>query len=316
MLNWGGKKWVPGKPNRRQPINQSIEELMKPLGEKTFKGNVWGSAIMNVQKGQPTPTPTPTGTAGVTPTPTNTPTLTASPTLTSTPTPTLTASPTLTNTPTLTSTSTPTPTPSPTAVSIGYRSSFEDGANLSTYTFTGLTTGGAGLMVISITWEGASGTISGVTIGGVTATLAAEDLSPGPGIATYYAVTTASTVDVVISFTAQQLRLIGGLWRITGYVSSTPSASSIESISGGSSANTITITGLTNNSVVASLQSVGLGGNPVTWTNATERFDIDAGDAGLRASGADASGTGTSITISTTYPTSSQTNKLSGVAWR
>jgi len=54
----GGKKWIPRGLNqtqqtKRQPINQSVAELMKPLGEKTWKGNVWGSAIMNVQKGEP-----------------------------------------------------------------------------------------------------------------------------------------------------------------------------------------------------------------------------------------------------------------------
>ncbi len=46
MMNWGGKNWRPGAPtNRRQPINQSVAELMKPLGEKSFQGNVWGSVI-------------------------------------------------------------------------------------------------------------------------------------------------------------------------------------------------------------------------------------------------------------------------------
>lgn len=60
MLNWGGKKWRPASPTRRQPINQSVAELMKPLGEKTWQGNVWGSVIMNVEKGQTTTTTTTT----------------------------------------------------------------------------------------------------------------------------------------------------------------------------------------------------------------------------------------------------------------
>ena len=93
MLNWGGKNWRPGAPsNRKQPINQSIEELMKPLGEKTFQGNVWGSVIMNVPEPDVTPTPTPS----ITPTNTQTPTttLTPTPTTTLTPTPSFTPSPT------------------------------------------------------------------------------------------------------------------------------------------------------------------------------------------------------------------------------
>jgi hypothetical protein len=63
MMNWGGKNWRPGAPtNRRQPINQSVAELMKPLGEKSFQGNVWGSVIMNVPLPDTTPSPTPTPT--------------------------------------------------------------------------------------------------------------------------------------------------------------------------------------------------------------------------------------------------------------
>lgn len=62
-----GKRWVPAGLTKSAPqkptINQSVSELMKPLGEKTWKGNVWGSVIVNVQKdGEPTPSPTPTAT--------------------------------------------------------------------------------------------------------------------------------------------------------------------------------------------------------------------------------------------------------------
>ena len=98
MLNWGGKNWRPGAPsNRRQPINQSIEELMKPLGEKTFQGNVWGSVIMNVPEQTAVPVVSPT------PTPSITPTISLTPTIT----------PTNTGTPTQTPTNTPTPSPTP-----------------------------------------------------------------------------------------------------------------------------------------------------------------------------------------------------------
>jgi len=266
----------------------------------------------------PTPTPTLTSTSTPTPTTTSTPTLTPTltQTLTSTPTNTPTLTPTLTSTstPTLTPTRTLTPTPSPTAANIEYRTTFADNNNLTSYSFTGLTTGGAGLIAISFSWEGASGVISTVRIGDDTGILAYKDES-GPGIATYYVVTTASTVNLEITFTAQQLRLVGGMWRITGYVSSSPSSIGFQAQAGGVSASTITLTGMSNNSVVAALQANGSPSTPVTWTNATERFDLDV-DGNLRASGADASGTGTSLTINTTYTTSSQGTKLLGVAWR
>jgi surface protein len=75
---WGGKNWKPsGVPKKQPRINQSIEELMKPLGEKSWKGNVWGSAIMNVPESTsgPQPTPSVTPTTTVTPTPSSSPAL-------------------------------------------------------------------------------------------------------------------------------------------------------------------------------------------------------------------------------------------------
>lgn len=104
---WGGKNWRPGSPAKRQPINQSIEELMKPLGEKLHKGNVW-QVVMNVPQTSSVPDITPS------PTPTNTQTPSVTPTNTNTPTPSVTATQTGTPTQTPTNTGTPTPTPSST----------------------------------------------------------------------------------------------------------------------------------------------------------------------------------------------------------
>lgn len=123
-------KWI------RQPRpQQSINELLKPLGEKSWQGNVWRPIVMNVQK-ETGPPPTPSVTATQTVTPTQTPTASVTPTLTATPTPTLTSSPTLTPTatptPTLTSTTTPTATPTPTATLITYFILAEDGDALIT----------------------------------------------------------------------------------------------------------------------------------------------------------------------------------------
>lgn len=51
-MRWGGKNFRPRRPQIKKP---DINDLMKPLGEKQFKGNVWGSVIMNVQKGDVIP---------------------------------------------------------------------------------------------------------------------------------------------------------------------------------------------------------------------------------------------------------------------
>jgi hypothetical protein len=80
MIRWGGKDYSPKRPGKPN-INQSIEDLMKPLSEKAWKGNVWRAQyIMNVQKdGEPEPEPTPSPTPTNTETPTNTPTPSATP---------------------------------------------------------------------------------------------------------------------------------------------------------------------------------------------------------------------------------------------
>ena len=93
---WGGKKWRPADMPKKQPkINQSIEELLKPLSEKNFKGNVWGSQIMNVEKETTTPIVSPSPTPTVTPTQSVTPSITPSvtPSISVTPTPTITPTP-------------------------------------------------------------------------------------------------------------------------------------------------------------------------------------------------------------------------------
>ena len=88
-FNWNGKKWTPaGKPKNTGKINQSIDELLKPLSEKSFKGNVWGSQIMNVEKDDtpaPSPSPTPSVTPSVSVSPSSTPTPTVTPSITPTP---------------------------------------------------------------------------------------------------------------------------------------------------------------------------------------------------------------------------------------
>ena len=55
FIRWNGRNYY---QKRRKPVKPDINELMKPLGEKQFKGNVWGSVIMNVEKDGITPTPT------------------------------------------------------------------------------------------------------------------------------------------------------------------------------------------------------------------------------------------------------------------
>jgi hypothetical protein len=84
-IRWNGKKWYLPKPKKYEA---DINELMKPLGEKAFKGNIWGSVITNVYKeAESGPPPTPSVTPSNTPTSTPTSTPPVTPSYTPSPTP-------------------------------------------------------------------------------------------------------------------------------------------------------------------------------------------------------------------------------------
>jgi hypothetical protein len=96
-MKWNGRYYRPANGVPVYPKKeQSITELLKPLGEKIDKGNVWRPILnqpINVFKEEATPIPSPTPTSTVTPTPSITPTSTVTPTPTSTLTPTPTPTP-------------------------------------------------------------------------------------------------------------------------------------------------------------------------------------------------------------------------------
>jgi hypothetical protein len=92
-MKWNGRYYRPGYGIPVYPKKESsIEELLKPLGEKKDKGNVWIPVLnqpINILK-ETTPVPPTT----LTPTPSQTPTQTPTGSPTSTPTPTPTPTPT------------------------------------------------------------------------------------------------------------------------------------------------------------------------------------------------------------------------------
>jgi hypothetical protein len=276
---WGGKKWRPSSPVRRQPINQSIEELMKPLGEKTFKGNVWGSVIMKVPEAQTEPTPTPTPTQ-VTPTPTPTQTSTPTPTLTSTPTPTVTS--TSTPTPTVTSTSTPTPTPSAVPPSNTFITGVTQTASSSSFTFSNVPIGGDGLIVVAISSKRNSNVVrnfAGATIGGSSATTVIAGNGSFGGNTPVTAIVSrrmtggATTATIAVSFDNTMDACSISVYRIQNNVSDTAHKTGVNA--NGSSTTSVTLTSVTAGAIgVASACINDTGGGLTTWTNATERYDV------------------------------------------
>jgi hypothetical protein len=97
----------------KRKLKYPISELLKPLGEKKWQGNVYGARfdgqiIMNVEK-EVGPAPSPSVTPSVTPTPSITPTESITPTPSVTPTESITPTPSSSFIPSVTPTPTPTP---------------------------------------------------------------------------------------------------------------------------------------------------------------------------------------------------------------
>lgn len=225
----------PYKGPQRQPINQPrIGNILDPLGDARKWTNVWG-AVMNVPQpsgGAPvSPTPTPTNTETPTPTPSITPTQTATntptPSITPTQTTTPTITPTNTQTPTQTSTSTPTPTPTP-GTSITFISGTGSTTNGTSYTFSNMNYGGAGLIVLGIYNDG-NQNISSVTIGGSACTIVSQYNcnSTSRYVVAQLRISSGSSGDVVITTPSTTSGVSLAIWRIqnnttdTSYVNTT-----------------------------------------------------------------------------------------------
>ena len=258
----------------------------------------------------PTPTPTNTTTPTITPsiTPTNTPTNTTTPTntpttsVTPTETPTNTPTETPTNTPTTsvtptstpvtptpTTTPTPTPTPSPLVSSITYVTNSFDAVNRTSYTFSDISYGGAGLIVISV--DVIEATISSVTVGGVSATLAVSRVEPTKTASSIYYIrmTGGTSANIVVNISGTATACSIGINRIQNNNSDTPVYTSGSTCSGpscwGLSAN---LPAFGNNGlVVGNIAAWGVNGGINSWTGPIQRYNsINMGGEGSSASGA------------------------------
>jgi hypothetical protein len=271
-MKWNGRNYrPPGYGIKVYPPKQdSIKELLKPLGEKERKGNVWIPVLnqpINVLKENGTPTPP----SSPSPTPTST--------LTPTPTPSSSAIPASPSpTPTQTGTPTPSPTPSNLPVTVTYRTSTSSTSNSNSYTFSSIDFGTTGLVVVVVGVENDNtSNISSVTIDGNSASQAivsTNSTGSRQQQAIYYAVVTNTTGDIAISCSNTQLNCAIGVWTITNYTSTTP----IDTKGGTSNSASM---GLTTSSLPAgAVGIVGWGnqtydGRGVGWVNATERYDKD-----------------------------------------
>ena len=236
-----------------------------------------------------TPTQTPTNTTTPTETPTNTPTITPTETPTSTPTETPTQTP--TNTPTNTASPTPTLTPTNTPsntpnapVSATYITNVELTSQSSSFTFSGISIGGSGLIVCPISaYVYASGPpitplkLTSVLVDGVSTSFDFIDENVfqqrQPLSAMIYFVSTGNTTaNITLTFNKSVNTCVVGTWRLQNYSSNTAVSVGKNIVINGQPT-PITLTGLTNNDVIISTSCLSKNVN-MSWTNATEIYSV------------------------------------------
>ena len=206
---------------------------------------------------------------------------------------------------------------------ITYLSNTTNLAAQTTYTFASVAIGGPGLIAIVVHAESnPTRTFTSATIGGLSASIAVtqtQPFSPAPGSVTtaiiYRRITAGTTANVVLTFSGVMSRCSIGAWRINGNASDTPrQTQNALNIAGGTTLS-ITFTSQLAGALMLCGQTNGTNTTPMTWTNATERYDADIGTLS-QVSGADFSplllG---SRTITTTYASSAQSQVLVGATW-
>jgi hypothetical protein len=218
-----------------------------------------------------------------------------------------------------------TPTPSatpPSPASISYITQSSNTANQTNYTFSSVATG-VGLVVVNIASGNASfgNNLSSVTIGGVNATITQNLKFAGAGGNAYYnavayAVTTASTNNIVVNWSSGMLNCGIGVWTITNYQSTTPEYTS------GYTTTATTTMALTTSSLTAG--SVGVATHTfaddnftASWTGAAKDYQVTIEGTPMAGGDFTSAGGGT-ITITMTSDNTPVTygRGMALVTWR
>jgi hypothetical protein len=204
-----------------------------------------------------------------------------------------------------------------------YLSHTTNAAGQTSYTFSSVAIGGPGLIAIVVHAEASVGrTFSSATIGGLSASIAvnfSQLSSPGPGSITtaiiYRRITAGTTANVILTFSGAMSRCSIGAWRINGNASDTPRQTQSTFRAGAGTTLSLAFTSQLYGALMICGQTNGTNTTPMTWTNATERYDVDFASL-TQVSGADFSplllG---SRTITTTYASSAQAQVLVGATW-
>jgi hypothetical protein len=198
--------------------------------------------------------------------------------------------------------------------SLTFIGSHEDGTNATTYTFSSASLGAAAgdrrIILGVCATQSSEQNISSVTIGGVTATKVVETSGTRKVTILIAHVPSGTTGDIVVTYAGSGSARCGiGVWAATGLTSDTAVDSTTSTASPGSLALTTVVGGF----VVAVAQN-GEDVSGTTWTDATEQYDIAMETGAQRHTGASDLTTGTSLTITATYASSS-TPRAAAAAW-
>jgi hypothetical protein len=187
------------------------------------------------------------------------------------------------------------------AAVLTYQTSAVSTADATTYTFSGKAIGTAAdnrYVIVAVTGGYAGRTVSTLTVGGITATKLVELVSTAGSSELTSAlfivlVTTGTTADVVVTWSAGQNDCGIGIWSATGI-----SATALDTKSSNASPGTFTLTTVAGGVVVCAHNATGTG--TTSWTNTTERYDAVVEDT-IHHSGSDAAPGGSTLAVTATY---------------
>jgi hypothetical protein len=195
--------------------------------------------------------------------------------------------------------------------SISYQENEIDTTNASEYTFTGKAFGAAAARSLVIVGLSSQGTITAVTIGGVTATLAVSG-GDSQHVHIYYAVVpTVSSGDVVVTFSASTGRCAIHIFAAYNLTSTTPTDTANDTADGSDVSSTIDVS---ERGVLVAV-AVKENNTTCTWTGVTERYD-QQGEGTHTAGDYTATAAETGRTILADFAVAGDETGLAAAAWR
>lgn len=186
------------------------------------------------------------------------------------------------------------------AASVSYRATYNDTVNRTSYTFTASDIGtetGRDQIVIAVHTGG--GSISTITVGGVSATRI-SGTGAGLNVALWrVGGVTGSTADIVISLSSTADRCLVAVYALYDLISTTPVDSDSTFALSGSSGLSRTINTRTDGVVIA-MASSNASGRTFTWTGVTENYDTSIESVHSYSGGSSTTTSNTTTTVSFT----------------